>query len=377
MKRTYLSIIAIALIAAACTNMNNNEFGVSGTIANAEGMNAVLIGFDGGTPDTLANVALGSNGEFSMPLERARLNFYTLQVGTAKPIVLAFDSLANVNLTADFNTIEKTYEVSGSPDSEAIRDYFVAATGYEVKLDSLMSLMQTLASQGADLDTRNEVSKQYRALQEEYRNYKVSIVEKDPSNAVNFSVLQTLNLRDDLPLFIKVRDGLANRMQGNAFFDNLAEAVAKQEKAAQLESLLSAGSPAPEISLPDPSGKVVNLSSLRGNYVLIDFWASWCKPCRVENPNVVKMYDRYKNKNFEIYSVSLDRDRGQWEQAIAADGLKWVHVSDLQFWQSAAAQLYNVQSIPFTVLVDPDGNIVDTNLRGQALESKLAQIFGA
>jgi len=135
------------------------------------------------------------------------------------------------------------------------------------------------------------------------------------------------------------------------------------------------GQPAPEIALPDPSGKVVKLSSLRGKYVLVDFWAKWCGPCRRENPNVVRAYKAYNSKGFTVYGVSLDRSKDEWVQAIAEDGLTWTHVSDLKYFQSEAAQLYNITAIPFCVLVDPKGIIVAKNLRGKALDDKLAEIF--
>src|SRR6056297_3686845 len=139
---------------------------------------------------------------------------------------------------------------------------------------------------------------------------------------------------------------------------------------------LSIGSVAPDIALPNPQGDTVKLSSLRGNYVLLDFWASWCKPCRIENPNLVKTYWKYKWKGFDIYQVSLDRNRDDWVQAIYKDRLKnWNHVSDLKFWQSSAAQLYNVRSIPSNFLIDPEGKIVARNLRGQSLGKKLEEIF--
>ncbi|MBL0043619.1 MAG: TlpA family protein disulfide reductase [Flavobacteriales bacterium] len=109
--------------------------------------------------------------------------------------------------------------------------------------------------------------------------------------------------------------------------------------------------------------------------VLIDFWASWCKPCRMENPNVKRVYDQYKGKGFEIIGVSLDRDKGAWTGAIAQDGLPWIHVSDLGFWNNAAAQQYGVSSIPYTVLVGKDGKVLGKNLRGPALEEKLAEVF--
>ncbi len=135
------------------------------------------------------------------------------------------------------------------------------------------------------------------------------------------------------------------------------------------------GQPAPEISLPDPSGKVIPLSSMKGKYVLVDFWAKWCGPCRRENPNVVRAYKKYKDRGFTVYGVSLDRSKDDWEKAIAEDGLTWTHVSDLKYWQSEAARTYNISSIPFSVLLDPNGIIIGKNLRDKALDDKLAEIF--
>lgn len=136
------------------------------------------------------------------------------------------------------------------------------------------------------------------------------------------------------------------------------------------------GQPAPELMFNNPDGEPVALSSLRGKVVLIDFWASWCRPCRAENPNVVRLYNKYKDKGFDIYSVSLDRDKRKWVGAIAQDGLDWTHVSDLQAWQSAAAQIYSVHSIPMTFLIDKDGTILDRGLRGALLEKRLEEILG-
>ncbi len=135
------------------------------------------------------------------------------------------------------------------------------------------------------------------------------------------------------------------------------------------------GSEAPEIALPTPAGPIMRLSDLRGKYVLIDFWASWCGPCRRENPNVIKTYAAYKDKGFEIFGVSLDQDKAAWTNAIAKDQLTWPHVSDLQYWNSVAAQAYKVSSIPMTFLLDPQGKIIAKGLRGDSLNQYLSNLF--
>ena len=125
----------------------------------------------------------------------------------------------------------------------------------------------------------------------------------------------------------------------------------------------------------DVNGKTVKLSSFRGKYVLVDFWASWCGPCRNENPAVVGVYNRYKDKNFTILGVSLDKDKADWLKAIKDDHLTWTHISDLQFWNSKAVELYRFEGIPYNVLLDPQGKVVAEGLRGEQLDQKLQQIL--
>jgi peroxiredoxin len=152
-----------------------------------------------------------------------------------------------------------------------------------------------------------------------------------------------------------------------------AQAQSQQQGQGAASALLN--QPAPAFTLPDVSGQPVALSSFKGRYVLVDFWASWCGPCRKENPNVVRAYQQFKDKNFTILGVSLDKEKGPWQKAIAADGLTWAHVSDLKFWDSEVVPKYNIQGIPYNVLVDPNGVVIAENLRGAELDKKLGEVL--
>lgn len=376
LKNTLLLCCITGAFAAACTPEEKGTE-VTGTISNAEGKELTLLHYASADPDTIATTTLDASGTFSFTAEPKRLNFYTLAVGDdLPPIFMAFDSTnKKIEITADTETLDRTYELSGSSDSEEVRDYFVKGTEYELRLDSTMQALQEAATAG-DQATRVSLGNYYNDTRKAYRAYIVEHIENNPGSVANYSILQRLDVMQDLELYIAVRDGLSERLGGYYFFDALADRVAQAENRIEAEKFLTPGTEAPDIVLPDPEGNRTALSDLRGNYVLIDFWASWCKPCRLENPNVVKMYNKYSKENFEIFGVSLDRDRTKWLQAIEADKLTWPHVSDLKFWNSAAAQLYNVQSIPFTVLIDPEGKVIDTKLRSRALERKMEEIFG-
>ncbi|WP_020570020.1 TlpA family protein disulfide reductase [Neolewinella persica] len=172
------------------------------------------------------------------------------------------------------------------------------------------------------------------------------------------------------PATVKLADAIVEQFKADH-----PKVTAKVAAQAATMRTFSTGVEAPLFAGPNPEGETISLESLRGKVVLLDFWASWCGPCRRENPNVVKLYDKYKEKGFEILGVSLDKTKDRWVKAIADDKLTWLHISDLKGWQSEYGRLYGVSSIPQTVLLDEEGKIIARNLRGAALEQKLADIF--
>jgi len=374
MKFKLSTIIFIALLIFSCESVPTVNT-ISGSISGAEGKTVRFVGYDNGLPDTLQQLELGSDGAFSFEFNGGRPDFYTLALDEENSIILILDSTnSEVKVSGEMGKLKENYTVSGSAESERLKELLVTATNFEKELDSLMTSLRISAT-NSNSDVRVELGNLYNKTRQDYRNYLLNFIEEDPGTLANFTALQRLNMKEDLDQFTKVRDALKEKVQGNYFFDNLSEQIAVAENQIRLENLLKPGTEAPEIALPNPEGDLVKLSDYRGNYVLIDFWASWCKPCRMENPNVVRMYNKFEGKNFEIFGVSLDKTKDKWVKAIEQDNLQWPHVSDLKFWQSAAAKLYNVNSIPFTVLVDPDGKVIATKLRGKALEQKLDEIF--
>jgi peroxiredoxin len=227
----------------------------------------------------------------------------------------------------------------------------------------------------------------YRKIYEEERRFLQQFINRNSDNLAGLLGLYqqlgprnyVFNFQQDMPLFEKVAKGLAKNYpncshtkQLNSQITQVKAQIAEQRK----QEKISIGQEAPDIAYPNPEGKVEKLSDLRGKYVLLDFWASWCAPCRGENPNLVANYKKYHDKGFEIFQVSLDQSKNSWIKAIKADQLNWHHVSDLKYWSSAPAKLYGVRGIPANFLIDKDGKIIAKNLRGPALGMKLKELFG-
>ncbi len=214
----------------------------------------------------------------------------------------------------------------------------------------------------------NKLREEYSSFAEKASDEKMAIVKANLSSVVSANVFAQA-FRD---MDIKEAKEIANSFTGEAAESEAIKSI--KEKIVTLEKV-AIGQPAPDFTLNTPEGKALSLSSFKGKVLIVDFWASWCGPCRGENPNVVKMYKKYHKKGLEILSVSLDNNKEAWEKAIKDDGLIWNHVSDLKGWGSSAAKLYGVSGIPHIVLIDKEGTIVAKNLRGEKLEEKVLEFI--
>ncbi|MCU0448585.1 MAG: AhpC/TSA family protein [Bernardetiaceae bacterium] len=283
------------------------------------------------------------------------LNFYNTQ---SNELVIGN---ANLEVEADGRNPYGAFTVKGSKDNDYLAAYKKLVENVKRGNDSL----QTLAMQGHDMAYLQKIYHEMQARST--LQIKQMIDESEPS-IVTVMVAGLLNTDQEMPYLQGVHKRLAEAYPGSEYVQHFG---AELDKLARL----AVGQPAPDIELPTPEGKMVKLSSLRGKYVLVDFWASWCGPCRKENPNVVRMYRRFKDKDFEIFGVSLDKEKSAWEAAIQQDGLPWVHVSDLKFWNSTVVPLYRIEGIPLTILIDKEGVIISKALRGQALEDRLNELL--
>ncbi len=366
-------IISIAAFLTACQSGPDQPEGINGQLENGAGKNISLNHIDNNNNVTLEQTVIDENGNFAFGVRPGPQDFYTLVIDDQQ-IVLFTDSTENIQITGDAENLLSSYDISGSTHSKVLRDYYAGSRPFRDQLESIQQEFQAV-SQTGDAVKQQELINSFEVARSEYQEYQIDFLNNNSHSPVGVSILGELDPEENLEIFKKIHQNLSGTFSHHVYYSMLGSQIAQAEQKIAATVNLQPGKIAPEIELTNPQGKVIPLSSLRGKVVLIDFWASWCMPCRRENPNVVRMYNQYAGKGFEIYGVSLDRDKDKWVQAIKDDGLTWPQVSDLKFWNSAAAQIYSVTSIPHTVLIDREGKIIVSGLRGKALEDKIAEVL--
>lgn len=373
MNKLLLCLSAAALLASCSDSKHGGSFELKGSLSNSKGETIYLEKLATAKPVVVDSAQVDANGNFEFNGYTPKIGFYRIKINDQNFAMLVLDSTDKVSVTGNIADLGNTYKVEGSPETKLFVEYAELARQRDTRLDSLNKAFQLMMeAHKTDAKRMDSLSRlfegPYNAIVNTAGTKMVEKIRQNLSMYSSIMAVQSLEADKYADVYKDLDEGLSKKFPKDANVKMFHEMVT---------TLLATavGQPAPEIRLPSPDGQEIALSSLKGKLVLIDFWASWCGPCRKEMPNVVKAYAKFKDKGFEIYGVSLDEDKSRWLEAIMKDGITWPQVSDLKQWNNEAARQYNVQSIPYTVLVDKDGKIIAKNLRGEELEKKLVEVL--
>jgi peroxiredoxin len=385
MKRILLVITLLASLVACDQKDDNGMFTVNGNLKNTEDQKIFLeqLFFSEKNPEVLDTAEI-KNGKFTIAAKASEEGLYRLRFEKQEIGYIFINDKSTIDFKADVKDLTLQGPDFNSPANKAFKKFIVGVDEKQKGLTSLSTEIDSLKT-----IKKNDSAVQVKTLQlnteiSGFKNYIVKAIDKETNPVVAmFALGYTRGIE---PSELKtVVPNLAKRFPKHAGIAGIITQynqmmVKKDEPAAhkatpQAAGKIAVGYAAPDFTMADTEGKPISLSSFKGKYVLLDFWASWCGPCRGENPNVVANYNKYKAKNFTVLGVSLDEDKAAWLGAIKKDNLTWTHVSDLKGWSNAVAKVYGVESIPFNALLDPNGKIIATDLRDEDLGKKLGEIL--
>ncbi len=380
-KITFIALAAIAIYSCNSSHSGNTSgFEIKGNLLNSKGESIYLEKLSQQGTMPVDSAIIDEKGEFIMNHYSPSVGFYRLKISNSNFAMLVLDSAQKLTISADARDLGNTFKAEGSADTKLFLEYNKLAQSQKVRTDSLENIFRTamvtlkLDSLRAD-SLSKELQKPYEVMVNQYSDVLAKKILENTNSFASIMAIQQLRPENYLDIYKALDKGLSEKYPNNSDIKSYHAMVQQTEMMVARTQAIKIGAEAPELILPMPNNKDLALTSLRGKVVLIDFWASWCAPCRKELPNVKRAYEKYKNKGFEILGVSLDKDRASWLEAISKEGLTWPQVSDLKFWQSEACQVYAVQSIPYTVLIDKNGKIIATDLRGVELDKKLSEVL--
>ncbi len=361
-----LMIFFLATLLVSCDQEAKNQYTLEVNMTGSEDLMIYLLQY-GSEGWIRHDSAMTEKGFVSFTGQIGLPEMYLVRLGETRKYVEVFMEASEISMLVDFNSPDQAV-INGS-ESQKVYDEYIASMQEIEQLYQEVSKQMQQAMQKGDTVLVTQLQEEFSELDERRIDFVKNFCLQHPNTAVSPYIMYRNSYEYDYEDFEELLAVLSPDINESMYAESL------RKRAAILKNV-AIGQPYTDFTLNDPEGNPLPLSSVIGeNYVLIDFWASWCQPCRRENPNIVAAYNAFHDKGFDIFGVSLDQSHSKWIEAIEQDGLTWNHVSDLKYWSSEAGRLYGVQSIPHSVLISPDGIIVAKNLRQEALHEKLAELL--
>lgn len=388
--RHLLIVITVLLPLLGChSNKQRNEadyFIIRGSFNSPHAINLKLFELTTNDLITVDSFKTDASGSFSYRGDLAETSFFVLQISHKDQITLLIEPGEELFVNADARNIAKSYSVDGSEGSHQLMKLYRSLECNQNKLDSIKKVYSNKRDHEDFPAIRSGLKEEYRRIFNLQQQIIKQFINDNPRSLVSiiaiyeaFGQKQLMTKNDNLCYFEMLSRSLSAAYPTNKHVMDLNLRLSRYKRNELRRQIMSenlaVGNTAPEILLPDPSGVNTALSALRGNYVLIDFWASWCTPCREANQQLARIYNTYKSFGFEIYGISLDRTKEKWLQGIKEDNITWTQVSDLRSWNSPVVSLYNVKRIPHTVLICPEGKIIQKGISVSELNDYIALAF--